>query len=104
MALITSDCAPSREDAVHERKLKNELAGKRRVQIEQRKKMVGFYERLDKLQTRCKPLGLDRERNRYWLLKPIGAGHIVWDEECFLVVEKPAYAPTCIEGTLWPEA
>eukprot|EP01050_Picozoa_sp_SAG11_P032913 SAG11_NODE_10926_length_796_cov_0.695839_2_plen_43_part_01 len=41
----------------------------RRKQIEQRKKMEGFYARLEQLQTRCRPLGVDRHRNRYWLFR-----------------------------------
>ena len=49
-----------REEAALDARLKKEESAARRAQIEQRKKLLGFFERLDKLQTRVKPIGLDR--------------------------------------------
>ena len=49
---------------------KKEQAAERKKQIEQKKRMMGYFQLLEELQVRGKALGFDRDRNRYWLLRP----------------------------------
>jgi hypothetical protein len=59
-----------REEIALETATKREQAAERKKQIDQKKKMMGFFTLLEELQVRGKALGFDRDRNRYWLLRP----------------------------------
>lgn len=59
-----------REELALETAAKKEQAAERKKQIEQKKRMMGYFQLLEELQVRGKALGFDRDRNRYWLLRP----------------------------------
>lgn len=59
-----------REEIALENAAKKEQAAERKKQIDQKKKMMAFFQLLEELQVRGKALGFDRDRNRYWLLRP----------------------------------
>eukprot|EP01043_Picozoa_sp_COSAG02_P009962 COSAG02_NODE_344_length_24146_cov_12.795983_2_plen_1040_part_00 len=59
-----------REEIALETTTKREQAAERKKQIDQKKKMNGFFTLLEELQVRGKALGFDRDHNQYWLLRP----------------------------------
>ena len=73
-----------REEIALETAAKREQAAERKKQIDQKKRIMGFFQLLDELQVRGRALGFDRDRNRYWLLRPREPATA---DDCLLFVE-----------------
>jgi hypothetical protein len=69
-ALKESSDRLRREEIALANAAKKEQAAERKKLIDQRRKMNAYITLLEELQVRGKALGFDRDRNRYWLLRP----------------------------------